>query len=83
LLTHWIAREIYANMPGLREVYIWLCSQIGKPVDQPLIASAQLVLQHDAALADVQPAVESVIAHELAMMSDFTERLIRGEWTVW
>jgi len=70
-------------MPGLREVYIWLCSQIGKPVDQPLIASAQLVLQHDAALADVQPAVESVIAHELAMMSDFTERLIRGEWTVW
>jgi S-adenosylmethionine synthetase len=83
LLTHRIAGEIYANVPGLREVYIWLCSQIGKPIDQPLIASAQLVLQHDVALADVRPAVESVIAHQLAMMSDFTAQLVQGEWTVW
>ena len=82
LLTHRIAGEIYANVPGLREVYIWLCSQIGKPIDQPLIASAQLVLQRDVALADVRPAVESVIAHQLAMMSDFTARLVQGEWTV-
>jgi S-adenosylmethionine synthetase len=83
LLTHRIAGEIYANVPGLREVYIWLCSQIGKPIDQPLIASAQLGLQHDVSLADVQPAVESVIAHQLAKMSDFTGRLIQGDWTVW
>jgi S-adenosylmethionine synthetase len=81
LLTHRIAGEIYANVPGLREVYIWLCSQIGKPIDQPLIASAQLVLQHDVALADVQAAVESVIAHQLAIVNDFTARLIQGEWT--
>ena len=83
LLTHRIAGEIYADVPGLREVYIWLCSQIGKPIDQPLIASAQLVLQRDVALADVRPAVESVIAHQLAMMSDFTAQLVQGEWTVW
>ena len=81
LLTHRIAGEIYAKVPGLREVYIWLCSQIGKPIDQPLIASAQLALQHDVALADVRPAVESVIAHQLAMVNDFTARLIQGEWT--
>jgi S-adenosylmethionine synthetase len=83
LLTHRIAGEIYANVPGLREVYIWLGSQIGKPIDQPLIASAQLVLQHDVALADVRPAVESTIAHQLAKMSDFTDLLIQGDWMVW
>ena len=82
-LTQWIAQEIYAKVPGLQEVYIWLCSQIGKPVDQPLITSARLVLQPNIALAAVQPAVESVIAHELAMMSDFTARQVRGEWTEW
>jgi len=60
-----------------------LCSQIGKPIDQPLIASAQVILQHDVVLADVQSAVESVIADELAKMSDFTGRLAQGEWTVW
>jgi S-adenosylmethionine synthetase len=70
-------------VPGLREVYIWLCSQIGKPIDQALIASSQLALQHDVALADVRPAVESVIAHQLTMINDFTARLIQREWTGW
>jgi len=81
LLPHRIAGESYAKVPKLRVIYIWLCSQIGKSIDQPLIASAQLALQHDVALADVRPAVESVIAHQLAMVNDFTARLIQGEWT--
>jgi S-adenosylmethionine synthetase len=83
LLTHRIAAEIYASVPGLREVYVWLCSQIGKPIDRPLIASAQLILQQGVALADIEPAVTSVIEHELAAMSDFTARLARGELPVW
>jgi len=67
LLTHRMAGEICANVPGLHEVYIWLCSQIGKPIDQPLIASAKLVLQHDVALVDLLSALKSVVAHGLAM----------------
>jgi S-adenosylmethionine synthetase len=83
LLTQRIAGKIYANVPGLREVYIWLCSQIGQPIDRPLIGSAQVVLQRGVVLADVQSAIESVIADELAKISDFTGRLAQGEWTVW
>ena len=49
-----------------------LCSQIGRPIDRPLIASAQLITQRGVTLADVQPAVESVIEHELATIGDFT-----------
>jgi S-adenosylmethionine synthetase len=82
LLTHKMAAEVYANVPGIQEVYIWLCSQIGKPIDQPLVASVQMILQDDIALADVQAAVESVVAHELQKMSDFIDRLIQGEWSV-
>jgi len=83
LLTHRMAAEIYASVPGLREVYVWLCSQIGRPINQPLIASAQLITQQGVTLADVQPAVESVIEHELATIGDFTARLARGELPVW
>lgn len=83
LLTHRMAAEIYAGVPGLREVYVWLCSQIGKPIDQPLIASAQLVLQRGVALKDVEPAVKEVIEHELARIHDFTARLAHGELPVW
>jgi S-adenosylmethionine synthetase len=83
LLTHRIAAEIYASVPGLREVYVWLCSQIGRPIDQPLIASAQLVLQQGVTLGEVRPAVKTTIEHELTVIGDFTMKLARGELPVW
>jgi S-adenosylmethionine synthetase len=83
LLTHRMAGEIYTRVAGIHEVYVWLCSQIGQPIDQPLIASAQLVLQPGVVLADVQPAVETIIERELAKIEDFTMRLARGELPVW
>lgn len=83
LLTHRIAAEIYAGVPGLREVYVWLCSQIGQPIHQPLIASAQLILQQGVTLKDVRPSVESIIERELASLGHFTARLARGEVPVW
>jgi S-adenosylmethionine synthetase len=45
--------------------------------------SAQLVLEQGVVLADIRSAVESVIADQLASITDFTGRLVRGEWMVW
>lgn len=83
LLTHQIAARIYSYIPGVQEVYVWLCSQIGEPIDQPLIASAQLMLQPGVALAEVEPAIKALIKQELATIGDFTARLARGELPVW
>ena len=82
LLTQRLAAEIHATVPGVREVYLWMGSQIGAPIDHPAIVSAQLILAGDCALSDAQPGVEAVIERGLATMNDFTERLIRGEWPV-
>jgi len=82
LLTQRLAAEIHATVPGVREVYLWMGSQIGAPIDQPAIVSAQLVLARDCDPAEAQPATEAVIQRGLAAMSDFTARLIRGEWPV-
>jgi S-adenosylmethionine synthetase len=83
LLTHRVAHEIYKAAPGIREVYVWLCSQIGHPIDDPLIASAQLVLSDDVNLASIRGDVEAVIERELANIHDFTASLTRGELSVW
>ncbi len=83
LLSHRIAQEVYTGVPGLQEVYIWLCSQIGQPIDQPLIASAQLVLAPGTDLDSIRRPVEDVIERELADIYQFTARLARGELTVW
>jgi S-adenosylmethionine synthetase len=78
-----MAARVYTRVPGLREVYVWLCSQIGQPIDEPLIASAQLILQPGVALADVVPAVEAILQSELSNVPAFTKRLARGELPVW
>lgn len=83
LLSYAIAQEIASQVEGVGEVYVWLCSQIGKPLDHPLIASAQLVLQSGAMLADIKPAVEGIIAKELSSIHEFTKRLAQGELPVW
>lgn len=83
LLTHRIADEVYQSVPGLQEVYIWLCSQIGQPIDQPLIASAQLILEPGVKLEAIRGEVESVINRELANIYDYSGRLARGEFAVW
>ncbi len=83
LLTHRIAGEIYEAVPGIREVSVWLCSQIGHPIDDPLIASAQLILDDEVSLESVRGDVEAVMERELANIYDFTARLTRGELSVW
>jgi S-adenosylmethionine synthetase len=79
LLSHQIANHIHSIVPGIEEVYVWLCSQIGQPVDQPWVVSAQLVLNSDATLTDVRPAINGIIERELADVQSFCHRLARGE----
>ncbi len=82
ILTHDIANKIYEGVPGVSEVYVWLCSQIGHPIDQPLIASAQLILDPGVQLADVRDPVQALMDRELANIYGFTDRLTKGEFSV-
>jgi S-adenosylmethionine synthetase len=83
LLSHRMADNVYRNVEGIREVYIWLCSQIGVPIDRPLIASAHLVLDPEIGLEDISADVKAIIDKELADIYSFTDRLARGEFPVW
>jgi S-adenosylmethionine synthetase len=79
LLSFQLAGEIYATVPGIREVYVRLCSRIGSPIDQPLLAAAELVLQPGVTLASVSRPVRRLIDDRLAAISGFTDRLARRE----
>ncbi len=83
LLTHQMAGRIYETVEPVEEVYVWLCSQIGQPIDRPLIASAQVILEPGVGLPEVEPQIREIIDDELAQIYRFTERLSRGELTVW
>ncbi|MEM2226086.1 MAG: methionine adenosyltransferase [Candidatus Bathyarchaeia archaeon] len=78
-LTYRMADEIYKSVTGIREAYVWLLSQIGRPIDSPQIASAELILEPGVKLSSVKEAVMDVIDRELENIGDFCLKLMRGE----
>jgi S-adenosylmethionine synthetase len=83
LLTHHIANRVVQRVEGVDEIYVWLCSQIGQPIDTPWIAASQVILKEGVCLPDVQSAVEAIIEQELAGIHEFGSQLARGEQPVW
>jgi S-adenosylmethionine synthetase len=82
-LSHQIARSICDEVPEVAETCVWLLSQIGKPIDQPAIAAAQVVMNDGASLEKVQGRITEVIDGELAEIEDFCKKLIYGKISVW
>ena len=79
LLTHRIANHIHEQVPGIAEVYIWLLSQIGKPIDQPAIAAAQIIMEPGTSLEDVRKDVREVMDIELENIDKFCLDLAHGK----
>ena len=81
-LTHKIADEIYKEVDGLSEVYVWLVSQIGKPIDQPAIAAARVVTKPGVKMESVRKEIAETIDKELEKINEFTKCLARGDFSV-
>ncbi len=78
VLSHRIANEIYINVPDIKEVYVWLLSQIGEPIDQPKIAAAQVIMERGT-IEDVEKEMNEVIDMELANIKEFCMELAYGK----
>lgn len=79
LLSYRIASRVWEKVPGLEEVYIWLLSQIGNPIDQPMIAAAQVVLDDNTSIKSVYKNVEEVLYSELGDIGSFCMDLVMGK----
>jgi len=77
-LTHKIAGEVYKKVYGLEEVYVWLLSQIGKPIDDPAVAAAQVIMKGNNSFGSVKKEIEEVVNHELEHIDKFTQELAKG-----
>ncbi len=79
LLSTQMARDIVKAVPEVQDVYVRLLSQIGKPIDQPLVASAQVIPKEGYKLSSVKAETEAVIDDWLTNVTKITEMVIRGE----
>jgi len=79
--AHDIARQIYEEVKGVREVYVKLVSQIGRPIDDPLIADVKVKVE-DRLTGDMKEEIRRIVDERLARITEYTERFVRGEITV-
>lgn len=78
LLSHRIAARIYMEVPEVSEVYVWLLSEIGSPIDQPQIATAQLIMKKGN-LSDVEKEAAEIVENELENIHAFSMELAAGK----
>jgi S-adenosylmethionine synthetase len=81
-LSHKIAREIYEEIGGIREVYVLLLSRIGAPIDRPRMAAARILPEKGQKVSALAGDVEAIIKRELADINTFCQKLGRGEYPV-
>lgn len=79
LLTYKIASDVYTQVSGIREVYVWMLSKIGRPIDQPAAIAVQVITE-SGVLSDAQRNnIERVVDYELDNIEEFCMDLAYGK----
>jgi len=79
LLSTMMARECVEKVDGIDEMYVRLLSQIGKPIDRPLVASVQVLPKKGFTLKDINSEIGEIVNANLANVTCITEKVICGE----
>ena len=79
LLSIEAAKQIAAEVQGIEEVYIKILSQIGKPIDEPHIASVQIVPKEGVDIKSLQAGATEILDDWLANIPKLQQMLFRGE----
>jgi S-adenosylmethionine synthetase len=83
LLARIIAEEIAeAGKGDVKEAWVRLLSQIGAPIDQPQIATAQLIMAEGAKISGIKKEAEAIIDDWLSNITKITDMVVNGELTV-
>jgi S-adenosylmethionine synthetase len=83
VLAFMIAEKIYNEVKGIREVYVELLSQIGRPIDQPLMAGVKVVPEQGYHLSDnIKSEIRSIVDEELANITRLTDLFVEGKLTL-
>ncbi len=80
LLSFDIAERIVKEHPGkVKEVWVRIVSQIGKPIDEPQAAAAQIIPEKGTKLASIEKDAEAIVDEELGKIYKLTDRIVAGK----
>jgi S-adenosylmethionine synthetase len=79
VLAFLAARDIVEKVPNAKEAVVYILSQIGHPLDQPLVASALVRTAEGQLTAAIQNDVRDVLDERLTNVADTGAMIRRGE----
>ena len=79
VLAKIIAERIYNEVPGIREVYVKLLSQIGRPISEPLMTGIRIVPEKGNLSMDSKNEVIRIAEEELDKVTRLTEFIINED----
>ncbi len=79
LLANKIANEVVDSVDGIQEVYIKILSEIGRRIDDPKVATAQILTRSDINPGIAEKKVGRIMDDWLSNIAEITEMAIRGE----
>lgn len=82
VLAHQMANELYERLKGVKEVYVWLLSQIGSPIDRPKQVYVRIVPGRGLDKKTVNMHAARILEELLSGIGALTLELSRGEHPV-
>jgi len=79
LLANKIANEVVDSVDGIQEVYIKILSEIGRRIDDPKVATAQIVPKSDINPGVMEKKVGRIMDDWVSNIAEITEMAVRGE----
>ncbi|MCQ4153595.1 MAG: methionine adenosyltransferase [Archaeoglobi archaeon] len=79
LLSNMIANRCYEEVEGIREVYVRILSQIGKPINDPKVLSIQIIPKKGYTVDRLERRVREIAEEMIGNVTKLTDKVIRGE----
>jgi S-adenosylmethionine synthetase len=76
------AQDIIERVPTVREASVYVLSQIGAPLDQPLVATAMVRPVDSSLTPSIQSDVQDVLDEHLAQVGSIRTRILNQELTL-
>lgn len=83
VFSHYLAKEIYENVEGIKEVYVFLLSEIGRQIDKPKLICVKVASKKEASESLIKSKIRKIVKESFSNIHNFCEDLAMGKFSVY
>lgn len=83
VFSHYLAKEIYENVKGIIEVYVFLLSEIGRQIHRPKLICVKVANKKEVPKSLISGRIKEIVKENFSKINNFCEELAVGKFTVY